>query len=186
MGSDMTPSNNQQIKKNGTNKKIFLGCGCGCLGVIIISLIVILILFGSSIMGFFRVMGDSENMTYRGKKVTQIADQQGLPVTQDNLAPKTNGVYKCSDIEMGLRFKTEFGKYTFGSGKVDLVLLSDETKCLHFKVESCGKSMYEIIDNRGMSWGFVSVIDKGETLILNDKGKLTVFKFSRDPRKRKK
>ena len=182
----MSTNGNQQ-PKNITPKKICTGCGLGCLGMIGIVVIAFIILYSSTAVNMFKInFVGRENLSYKGQKVVQIADQQGLPATENNIAPKTNGVYKNPTIGMGLRFKTKFGKYDLGDGKVDLVLLSDESKCLHFKVVACGESLYDIIDNKGKRWGFASVINDGKELMLIDQGKHTFFKFNKDPRKRKK
>ena len=170
-------------------KYIGFGCGCGCLGIIgifVTIVIVLLILSGGRIGSYYALMTDPDNITYQGEKISQIAKREGLPYSLKNVGPDIDGVYKNKDLGVGLRFKTEFGKYSLGSGKVDLVLLDDETKNLHFTVKACGESLYDIFDHEGKHWAFCYVLKDQYYILVSDNGYLIEFKFERNPKRKKK
>ncbi len=174
---------------NKKARNIGLGCGCGCLsiGVLIVGILfVVALVYGGSISNFYALVVDPATLTYEGKKVSDIAKEQRLSGTKKNIAPRTDGTYRNKNYGLGLRFNKEFGQYTIGSGDAELVLLSDEKKRLKFKVNACGQSIYDLIDDRGKHWAFCSVGSDRKSLMLNDNGRLASFEFKSDPKEPKK
>lgn len=95
--------------------------------------------------------------------------------------PRIDGVYKNKEQGVGLQFMQTFSESDLGkTGKVEFVLLDNTKKRLKFKFTVCGESLYEITDDKGKHWCFVSVTKDRENVIMNDQGFIEMFEFDYD------
>lgn len=170
------------------NKTLYtcLGCGCGTLIFVAIVVAVVAIFFGDNISNVFNGFSNPEEMTYQGKKVTTLAEEQRLYYDSDGNVPRTDGTYKNKKNGVGLRFKDKFRKNSTSTGSVELFLIDNPQNKLKFKATSCGCSLYDITDDQGKRWGFATVGKDATVLFINDNGYIVSFEFNRDPKKDKK
>lgn len=82
------------MEKNNKTLYTCLGCGCGTLIFVAIVVAVVAIFFGDNISNVFNGFSNPEEMTYQGKKVTTLAEEQRLYYDSDGNVPRTDGTYK--------------------------------------------------------------------------------------------
>jgi hypothetical protein len=167
-------------------KTIFscLGCGCGTLIFIAILFVIIAVASGGGIMNTIYRYTNPEKMTYEGRQVTTLADEQRLPHNEEAAELRTDGSYRNIKQGYALRIKDKIEKNSRETADAEFYLEANPEKTLKFKVKGIGCGLYDIIDDTGQRWGFAAPDRTAEHLNINDHGVILRLTHYRDRKKK--
>ena len=161
--------------------------GCGIAALIVLFIIGILCFAGWNYIMHDKMLNklfgeyltpEPRSLTYKGKLVTEVAKEQGLPFHDENWTPMIDGMYKNEKMGVGIRFKTQFMKYGSQTGKAEIIDENDNST-REVTIVSCGGCNYAVREN-GQDIGFVNVQNDGLKLLVNSGGEIVIMSFSTD------